>query len=208
VLPTTPFEAWHGLLVEPVRGAPLLVGLLVSLAWGAVCLDAARRSFRRRDFAGDGRAPVSWARFGRGVVVGLAVAAVLAAGAAFDRTWITSHRLEGSVAATFRNLVVQQQDLIGQAERTASLRVFPFCKREGTVSGPGAGAGDDWRCQLYVDGPRLRGLSADYSLTVRPNGCYTAEGPPAVIGPPRIHRAGGGAVVNPLYAFDGCMIVG
>jgi ABC-2 type transport system permease protein len=207
MLLSTPFEAWHGLLVAPARIAPFLVGAVVCAAWAFLCLDAARRSFRRRDFAGEGRAPLSWSRFGRGALVGLGITAVLAVGAAFDRTWITSHRLEASVGGAFENLVVEQQRLIGHDDRTRALRVFAFCKRESVVSGPGTGPGDDWGCQVYVDGPRLRALSANYSLTVRPNGCYTAEGPPAIIGPLHIPTPGGGTTLNPLYAFDGCMIV-
>jgi len=207
MLLSTPFEAWHGLLVQPATLAPFLVGLLVCAAASFLCLDAARRSFRRRDFAGDARPAMRWSNVGRGVLVAAGIVAVLAVGTSVDRTWITSSRLERSVGTTFRNLVVVQQGLLGHAGRTASLRVQPFCKRESVVRGTGEGAGDDWRCELFVNGPRLQGgISASYSLTVRPNGCYTAEGPPSVIGPLHLRAPGGDIVVNPLYAFDGCMV--
>ena len=44
-----------------------------------------------------------------------------------------------------------------------------------------------------------------YRLTVKPDGCYTAEGPESV-GPMRVRDARGEVVVNPLFGFDGCMI--
>jgi ABC-2 type transport system permease protein len=207
MLLTTPFEAWHGILVDPARTAPFLIGLITTAAYAVLCLDIARRAFRRRDFAGEGRAAVTVRRVVRGSLVAVGVTGVLIVAAMLDSTWITSQRLEASIAPTFRNLVALQQDVIGQGDRAQAIRVFPFCKRESVVQGTGSGAGDDWVCQLYVDGPRLRGLSAAYTLTVKPNGCYTAEGPPSVIGPQHIRTSGGKTALNPLYAFDGCMIV-
>ena len=205
MLLTTPFEAWHGLLVAPTRLAPLWIGILVCAAYGFLCLDAARRSFRRRDFAGDARPALSWPRIGRGLLVGVAITALLVIGIAFDRTWITSQRVEGSVRETFTDLVVVQQGLLGHAEDATSFKVYPFCKRESVITGPSSGAGDDWSCQLYVTGPHVGRLEVDYAVTIRPNGCYTAEGQRSVIGPLHIKTADGGVAVNPLYAFDGCM---
>ncbi len=207
MLLTTPFEAWHGILVDPARTAPFLVGLITCAAYAVLCLDIARRAFRRRDFAGEGRGAVTWPRIVRGSLVAVGVTGVLIVAAVLDRTWITSQRLEGSIAPTFRNLVALQQDMIGQGDRAQAIRTFPFCKRESVVTGTGSGSGDDWVCQLYVDGPHLRGLSAAYTLTVKPNGCYTADGPPSVIGPQHIRTTDGATALNPLYAFDGCMIV-
>jgi ABC-2 type transport system permease protein len=206
VLLTTPFEAWHGLLVEPARLAPLWIGVLVCAAYAVLCLDAARRSFRRRDFAGDARPALSWAGLTRGILVGVAITGLLVIGAALDRTWITSQRVEGAVAATFTNLVVVQQEMLGHQEDAGSLKVFPVCRRESVISGPSSGAGDDWACLLYVSGPNVGRLQVDYAMTVRPNGCYTAEGQRSVIGPLHIETADGTVEVNPLYAFDGCMI--
>jgi ABC-2 type transport system permease protein len=206
LLLTTPFDAWHGLLVEPADLGPVWVGAVACAVYAFLTLDAARRSFRRRDFAGDGRPPVRWSRVGRGILAALVVTGVLAAASALDRTWITYRRVQDSVGRTFTNLVVEQQRLLGRHIEAASLRVFPLCKRESVVRGPGKGAGDDWGCDIFVDGAGFRGLTAGYTLTVRANGCYTAEGPASVIGPLHIRTAGGGRAVNPLYAFDGCMI--
>jgi ABC-2 type transport system permease protein len=207
ILLTTPFDAWHGLLVSPPRMKPLLVGSVVCAVYGLLCLDAARRSFRRRDFAGEGRVAMSRPSLVRGLVVAVGITAILVVAIALDRTWITSQRVESSVAATLPNLLAAQQDLLGQTADAGSFRVFPFCRRESVLGGrPSTGAGDDWSCQLYVDGPHVRRLAVDYSITVRPNGCYTAEGLAAEVGPLHINKAGGGTALNPLYAFDGCMI--
>jgi hypothetical protein len=206
ILLTAPFEGWHELLVAPRRVAPILVGLAVSAVYAYLCLSVARTMVRRRDFAGDSATSPGWRGLARGLVVGVGILGVLAAGAAFDRTWITSHRVEDSVAATFKNLVVDQQTMLGHPGTARSFTVSPFCTRGGSPAGPSSGAGDDWVCELNVNGPRLGQLGVSYTITVRPNGCYTAEGPPSVIGPLRLKGAGGRVAVNPLYAFDSCMI--
>lgn len=52
LLPTTAFEAWHGLLADPVFTGPVTTGLLVSVAWCVLCLGAAHVLLRRRDITG------------------------------------------------------------------------------------------------------------------------------------------------------------
>lgn len=207
MLLSSSFDAWHGLQIAGAPMTPLLLGLVVSAAYGFLSLDGARRSFRRRDFAGEGQAPLSWSRLARGVFTGVALTAILVVGTLVDRTWITSEHVETSVGETFKNLVVVQQAVLGTEMNAGSLRVYPYCRRESVISGPSSGAGDDWTCSIYANGPPpLRRLAVGYTLTIRPDGCYTAEGRPEVIGPLHIKRAGGGTAVNPLLAFDGCMI--
>lgn len=46
-----------------------------------------------------------------------------------------------------------------------------------------------------------------YDVDVKPNGCYTAEGPPGFIGPLTIRRPNHAPIVNPLFRFDGCFEV-
>ena len=92
---------------------------------------------------------------------------------------------------TFTNLVVVQQELLGHAVDATFVKVYPFCKRESVITGTSSGAGDDWSCQLFVAGPHIGRLAVDYSVTVRPNGCYTAR-PTAVIGPLHIKTPDGG----------------
>ncbi len=205
MLPTNATEAWHGLQVPGSSTTPLWLALVVCAAYAVICLDAARRSFHRRDFAGDGQTPLSSGGLRRGVVAAVAVAAILAAGMVLDGTWITSKHVEASVASTFRNLVVVQQAKLGRSVQPSAVRIYPFCSRESAVSGSSTGAGDDWTCTLYVHAPHLNS-TVRYGVTIRPNGCYTAEGPAESIGPLHLHPPGGGTAINPLFAFDGCMI--
>ena len=51
-LPTTAFEAWHGLLAEPRFTGPLVEGSLISAGWVVVTLAAAYLVLRRRDITG------------------------------------------------------------------------------------------------------------------------------------------------------------
>ena len=206
MLLTSPFEAWHGLQIEPITRRPILIGLFVCAAYSFLALEAARRSFHRRDFAGDGQARLAWASVARGCIVGAMIVAALLVGSLLDRTWITSNHVETSVAQTLGHLVVVQQGILGRTVDPAAVKVYPFCKRESVLTGTSSGAGDDWTCQLFVDGPHLGRLAAEYSVTVRPNGCYTAEGQAAVIGPLHLKTPDGGTAINPLSAFDGCMI--
>ena len=52
LLVTTPFEAWHGLLVQDRYTRPLIEGLAVSAGWCLVCLGSAYASLRSRDITG------------------------------------------------------------------------------------------------------------------------------------------------------------
>ena len=52
LLITTPFEAWHGLLVQDRFARPLVEGLAVSAGWCLVCLASAYSSLRDRDITG------------------------------------------------------------------------------------------------------------------------------------------------------------
>src|SRR5207247_695261 len=87
MLLTTPFEAWHGLQIPGAPATPLWLGAIVCLAFAVASLDGARRSFRRRDFAGDGQAPLRWSGVARGVLVTVVIVAILAVGTTLDRTW-------------------------------------------------------------------------------------------------------------------------
>jgi ABC-2 type transport system permease protein len=206
ILLTSPFEAWHGLQISPVTTKALWIGLLVSVAYGALALIAAWRSFRRRDFAGDGQAPFRWSTIGRAVVAIVVLVAVLLVGTLLNKTWITSTHLEASVAQTLENLIVVQQGILGHTVDPASVKVYPYCKRESVISGVSEGAADDWSCQVFVDGQHVGRLTADYSIAVRPDGCYSADAPASLVGPLHMKTADGGITLNPLSAFDSCMI--
>src|SRR3954447_745099 len=206
ILLTSPFEAWHGLQITPTTTKALWIGLLVSLAYGTLSLAAACGSFRRRDFAGDGQAPFRWSTVGRAVVATLVLAALLLVGTFLNKTWITSTHLEASVSETVTNLIVVQQQILGHTLDPATVKVYPYCKRESVISGTSSGPADDWTCQVFVDGPHVSRLAADYSISVRPDGCYTADAPASLVGPLHMKTPDGGTTINPLSAFDSCMI--
>jgi ABC-2 type transport system permease protein len=52
LLPTNPFDAWHGLLTQPRYYDLIGQGVLVSAGWIVVCSAAAYLIFRRRDITG------------------------------------------------------------------------------------------------------------------------------------------------------------
>ncbi len=206
ILLTSPFTAWHGLQISPSTSKAIWIGLLVSVAYGALSLIAAWRSFRRRDFAGDGQAPFRWSTIGRAGVATVVLVAILLVGTLLNKTWITSTHLEGSVSQTVGNLIVVQQQILGREVDPTSVKVYPYCKRESVISGTSSGAADDWTCQVFVDGPHVGRLAADYSISVRPDGCYTADAPASLVGPLHMKTPDGGTTINPLSAFDSCMI--
>jgi ABC-2 type transport system permease protein len=207
ILLTSPFEAWHALQIPGATTKSIWIGVLISVAFGALSLSAAWRSFHGRDFSGDGPARLRWSTIGRVAVATVALVAVLLVATLLNHTWITSAHLESSVAETLPNLIAAQQQIIGRTVDPTSVKVFPYCKRESVISGPSAGPADDWTCQVFVDGPRVGRLTAEYSIAVRPDGCYTADAPAALVGPLHMKNADGtGTTINPLAAFDSCMI--
>jgi ABC-2 type transport system permease protein len=203
LLLTTPFDAWHGLFVAHRFYRPLVEGAIVSFAYGAICIEVAWVLFRRRDVAG-----VAAGRGNRRTPLFVASAAALVAialGVASDLgpTGITPTRLARSITPTFENLVLlQQREDGGSGASGESLNVVPICRRTSGVRS--VGPGDDWVCSLDVTGPPARQLWLGYEVNVRANGCYTAEGPPTVIGRLMLRATAGHHVLNALYEFDGC----
>jgi ABC-2 type transport system permease protein len=206
LLLTTPFDAWHGLLLAHPHYQPLERGAAVAAIYIFFALDVAWALFRRRDFAGsDPSRQGSWGLVIRWAAVAVAVVALLAAASNWGPTTITSEKLQASIAPTFKNLVTVQQMLLGRrAQAGASLTVRPLCRRGGQ-NRPSRGPGDDWICQLTVTSPGASEALVAYEVNARANGCYTATGPSPVVGPLKIPDARGRSVVNPLYQFDGCI---
>jgi ABC-2 type transport system permease protein len=203
LLLSTTLDAWHGLFVAPAYAGPLEQSAVVSAVYVGVCLGVSWLVLRRRDFAGTvgrrGRAGLV-----RGLAVVVAVLAVLAVAGSVGPTPITAAKLQRSLATTFGNLVVLQQTMLGRhVPAGASLNVMPACRRRG-VATPRRGPGDNWLCTVNVVTPSASQVPVNYDVTVRPNGCYTAEGPPSFIGPATIRERGGRSSVNPLFQFDGC----
>ncbi|HZQ84025.1 MAG TPA: hypothetical protein VFA83_04265 [Acidimicrobiales bacterium] len=115
---------------------------------------------------------------------------------------VTQARVENSVAPAFAQLYAQQQRLLGKGA-VPGAQASADCHRSTRGSG-NTGAGDDWVCQLLLQvGGQPSGVYT-YDLNVKANGCYTADGPQALVGGKSLTTPTGRSRVNPLFAFDGC----
>jgi ABC-2 type transport system permease protein len=118
---------------------------------------------------------------------------------------ITANRLEPAVRTSFARLFVLQQQQRGLQVDEANLNATAHCGRgaaDGSTTGPGA----DWVCNLTWRTRAATTGGAVYSITVKPDGCFTADGdgPADLNGSPTIVGVDGASVINPLWAFDGC----
>ncbi len=158
--------------------------VLVAAAWATVCVGAAWFVFRRRDFAGS--APAASAPVARPVAgyasPSAAGVAVLAVAAGWGPPAVTASRLNAAIGPEFENLVVLQQHELGRAVPAgATLKLLSTCRRRGAAT-PYRGPR---RLVLHAHRGRARTSGRCRSTTTstcRPNGCFTAHGPPAVGG--------------------------
>ena len=116
---------------------------------------------------------------------------------------ITSARLEHALGPAFRNLFVLQQTELHGTDNAPSPDTWANCTKGGRTSG-GSGPGDDWVCLVHWPAPSGITQPIAYEVSVRPTGCYTAQGPASLVGQQRIQGADGNQHTNPLYEFDGC----
>lgn len=119
----------------------------------------------------------------------------------------TRAELAPAFATTFANLYVLQQAERGSEVVAASLGARARCGRAGGV-GAGAGPGQDWRCEVTYDVGRERiPALATYSLTVKADGCFSADGdePAELVAQQSVVRPDGVTVPNPLWQLDGCI---
>jgi ABC-2 type transport system permease protein len=202
------FDDWHGLLASPSFLGPLLVGTLVSIAWAAACLVAGWRVLRARDFAGPpvNRRP-GWVMPLRVVLGSAAVIVLLALASSIGPAAVTSARLEASITPAFERLTLLQQAELGRpAAPGVTLDLRSNCGRR---SGNSEGPGDDWVCTVTVVVPApgenpFQLAPITYDVSVRSNGCYKAEAPPAFVGQQLMTDAAHRTVVNPLFTVYGC----
>lgn len=207
LLLSTTLDAWNGMFAAPAYARPIAWAALISLCYVYGCLAVAWLSLRRRDIAGTGSEERSWGRQLRVIAIATAVVAVLAAVSNLGPTSITDTKLNRSIAAAFANLTaLQQRDLGRHVPAGLGIDDDALCSRQG-VRRAYRGAGDNWLCTIYVQRPPKEPLEVNYGVTVKPNGCYTAEGPESFIGPLTIHRPNGETVLNPLFRFNGCFEV-
>jgi len=131
----------------------------------------------------------------------IVLAGLVAAGC--GSTGITSDRVSGSVAPTFEHMYRWKQQLEG-ASTAKPLDTRARCVK-GDAGVPDEGAGSNWVCTItfLVDGPDTP-VSFNWNVTVKPNGCWTAEGTPPQLGGQSIKTRAGKTVADPIYAVDGC----
>jgi len=208
-LPSQAFVAWRGLFTAPAQTGPLVVGIVVALAWAVVATAAAYLIFRRRestDLANDGSSR-------RVVVAGLLPLVALtalsvlvisvatpAAGSGIEKA-----KLEHSLATAYGHLYrFQTEELHRPAVTEAQLRAGASCDKGGSLVAD-EGPGTDWRCVVswHLPGATAVG-SAIYQLDVTADGRYVADGD----GPTEVNgffqvRAPHGTAPNPLWQFDG-----
>jgi ABC-2 type transport system permease protein len=208
-LPSHAFIAWRGLFTAPGQNGPLVVGIVVGLAWAVAATASAYLLFVCRDFTGlanDGS--------GRRIVVAgvlplaaLTAMSVLVVAMATPATGsgIERPKLERSLATAYGHLYrLQAQELRRPTVTEAQLRASAACDKGGsrvTDEGPG----NDWRCVVswHLPGATAVG-SAIYQLDVTADGRYVADGD----GPKEVNgffqiRAPYGDAPNPLWQFDG-----
>ena len=213
-LPSQAFLAWRGLFAEHAQTGPLLIGVVVALAWAVVATAAAYRLFTRRDFTdlandGSGR---------RVVVAGLLPLAILTAATVLVVTLATPatgsgiHQttLERSLATTYGHLYrLQTEELHRPAVTEAQLASSAACDKGGSLV-TDEGPGSDWRCVVswHLPGTTAVG-TAIYQLDVTADGRYVADGDgPSDINGSFLVRAPYGdrahaLCPNPLWQFDG-----
>jgi ABC-2 type transport system permease protein len=207
-LPTQAFVAWRGLFTQPPQTGPLVLGLVVSLAWAALATATAVRFFLRRDFTdpahdGSGRRAV----LATVPLVGLTVVSALLVAVAAPGTGsgIDRPKLEASMATSFAHLYrLQAAELHHTPVTEAALATTASCDKGGS-RGEDSGPGADWRCVVtwHLPGATAVG-TAIYQLDVTADGRYVADGD----GPKEVNgsftvRTPRGDAPNPLWQLDG-----
>lgn len=133
-----------------------------------------------------------------GVAAGALAVTIAATGCA---PHVTEARVEDAIGPAFASLYARQQQLLGKPLAVAP-QASASCRRNDSAVAS-SGAGDDWVCRLLlqVGGPAA---AYTYEVNVKADGCYSADGPPGLVGGRTLAVPGGAARVNPLFAFDGC----
>ena len=208
-LPSQTFLAWRGLFTSPAQTGPLVVGLLVSIAWVVVATTLAYLLFVRRDFAdlaydGSGIRSLLVGALSLTALVGASIAVVAVATPATG-SGIEKPKVEQSLATSFAHLYrLQLRELHRPDVTEEQLRTSASCYRAGS-QGNDQGPGNDWRCVVswHIPGATAVG-TAIYQLDVAAEGRYVADGdgPREVNGYFRV-RTPTGDTPNPLWQIDG-----
>ncbi|MGW3506255.1 ABC transporter permease [Streptomyces sp. NPDC000994] len=208
-LPGYAFIAWNGLFTSPAQLGPLLIGIVVALAWTVAATALAYLLFLRRDFTnpaydGSGRRAITTGLLPLAGLTALTVA-VIAVATPSTGSGIEQDKVQRSVATAFAHLYRMQTEQLNRPDVTeARLRVTAACDKGGgqiTAQGPG----NDWRCVVtwHLPGVEAPG-TAIYQLDVTADGRFVADGD----GPKEVNgyflvRTPTGDTPNPLWQFDG-----
>lgn len=201
------FDAWHGLFVAHPFFGPLIVSVLVCLAWIAGSLLAAWLILRRREFIGSEFRRGGWQAPLRIVAIGIGLIAVLALATSLGPAGVTGRRLTAGLAPAFHRLTLLQQAELGHPiPAGARYHILPVCGRRG---GKPVGQGE-WTCTMNVFILLARGTQpltntpVAYDVSVQSNGCYKATSSPLLVGQATIRDTRGRQVVNPIVTIYGC----
>ncbi|WP_432974371.1 ABC transporter permease [Dactylosporangium sp. CA-233914] len=208
-LPGYAFIAWNGLFTSPAQLGPLLIGIMVSLAWAVTATALAYLLFLRRDFTnpsydGSGRRTVAAGVLPLAGLLAVTVAVVAEATPATG-SGIEQDKVQRSVATAFAHLYRIQTRQLNRPDVTeAQLMVTAACtKGGGKVAAQGPG--NDWRCIVSWHLPDVEATgTAIYQLDVTADGRFVADGD----GPKEVNgyflvRTPTGDAPNPLWQFDG-----
>jgi ABC-2 type transport system permease protein len=209
-LPSYAFIAWNGLFTSPAQLGPLLIGIVVSLAWAVTATAMAYLLFLRRDFTnltydGTARRAVAAGVLPLVGLVAVTVAVVAAATATTTGSGIEQDKVQRSVATAFARLYRLQTKQLNRPDVTeAQLKATATCnKGGGNVAAQGPG--NDWRCVISWHLPDVEAAgTAIYQLDVTADGRFVADGDgPKEVNGYFLMRTPIGDAPNPLWQFDG-----
>jgi ABC-2 type transport system permease protein len=208
-LPSHAFLAWRGLFTSPAQAGPIVVGLVVSLAWAVIATALAYHLFVRRDFTdlaydGSGRRILVAGVLPLTGLVALTIA-VLAGTTSAAGSGIEQVKLQNSLATAYGHLYrLQTRELHRPDVTEAQLQATASCDKGGSRV-LDKGPGNDWRCVVSWHLPGTAAVGqAIYQLDVTADGRYVADGD----GPKEVNgyfpvRTQTGDAPNPLWQFDG-----
>ena len=208
-LPSYAFLAWRGLFTDPAQTGPVVLGVVVSLAWAVTATALAYLLFLRRDFTdlaydGSGRRALAGGVLPLvallAATAGVVAIATPASGSGIDRS-----KLQTSMATAYAHLYrLQSRELRRPDVTEAHLLTSAACDKGGSRVDD-VGPGNDWRCVVswHIPGATAVG-SAVYQLDLTADGRYVADGD----GPQEVNgffqvRTPTGDAPNPLWQFDG-----
>jgi ABC-2 type transport system permease protein len=208
-LPGYGFISWNGLFTGPTQLKPMLIGVVVSLAWAVAATALAYHLFVRRDFTnpahdGSGRRALVVGALPLVVLFGITTLVVAPVTGATG-SGIEQDKVQRALATEFAHLYrLQTAQLNRPAVTEQQLQTSAACTKGGDQVAA-QGPGNDWRCVVswHVPGVAAAG-SAIYQLDINPVGRYVADGD----GPKEVNgyflvRTPAGDEPNPLWQFDG-----